>query len=248
MGPTLTALLDLQDIERDLSRLRRRMRTRTVAVTAQENKIAKLTKERETLSATSMEKRVKADEMELSLKEADDRSEKLRSALNSAKTNKEYAGLLTEINTQKADNAKFEEEALKTIAQVDALKKQIEQIDSALIEENAKLDTVKASNSDEIEKLTGMISALEEKRDRAAIKVAPEILKEFNILVEKYEGEAMANIEQSGVRAPYTYTCGGCFMQLTAEHANALSHKDEIRQCDNCKRILYVMDYEDDGF
>ena len=29
-------------------------------------------------------------------------------------------------------------------------------------------------------------------------------------------------------------------MSLNAEHANALRVRDEIRTCDNCKRILYL--------
>jgi len=34
--------------------------------------------------------------------------------------------------------------------------------------------------------------------------------------------------------------CGGCYMSLNAEHANVLRTRDEIRTCDNCKRILYM--------
>ena len=33
-------------------------------------------------------------------------------------------------------------------------------------------------------------------------------------------------------------------MSLNAEHANALSSRDEIRNCDNCGRILYLVEQE----
>ena len=248
MGPTLTALLDLQDIDRDLYRLRRRMRTRTIAVTAQEKKISKLNQDKSLLEESSIAKRKSADEMELNLQAVNERVEKLKGDLNTAKTNKEYATLLTEINTLKADNSNAEELALKTISEADEIKTQIAAIDETLVEENQKLQAVQATNADEITRLEEMIAKLQEKRDQAALKVPAEILTQFNILVEKYEGEAMANIEISGARQPYTYTCGGCFMQLTAEHANALASKDEVRQCDNCKRMLYILEVEDDGF
>jgi predicted nucleic acid-binding Zn-ribbon protein len=50
----------------------------------------------------------------------------------------------------------------------------------------------------------------------------------------------MAKIEFHGKKPPYEYVCGGCYMSLTAEHANALRTRDELRFCDNCGRILYL--------
>jgi predicted nucleic acid-binding Zn-ribbon protein len=240
MGPVITALEGLQAIERDLSQVRRRKKARLRAVKAQEARIAKHRQERESLQNSSIERRKQADEFELSLRENEEHIAKLRVNLNAAKTNKEYAALLTQINTQKADNAKFEEQALKILGEVDGLKTQIEDADKQIAQEEEKLGEINANSAEEIQKLEAMLSDLQTKRDAAAEQLPDTVLAMFDRLSQQYDGEALAKIEVNGRRPPYTYTCGGCFMSLNAEHANALRTRDEVRQCDNCQRILYI--------
>jgi predicted nucleic acid-binding Zn-ribbon protein len=242
MGPILTALVGLQSIERDLSRLRRRMLARQNAVKGQEARIRKHKEEHEALQDTVLQRRKQADEFELNLKQSEDLIAKLRVALNAAKTNKEYAAVLTQINTHKADNAKLEEQGLKILADVDAVRQQAEAVAQTIQQEEAKLEEIKASSAEEIDKLRGMIDELQGKREEAARSIPGETLSVFDRLALQYDGEAMAPVEAAGRRPPYTYTCGGCYMSLNAEHANALQtrERDEIRQCDNCRRILYI--------
>jgi len=232
--------LTLQDIERDLAQLRRRMRARRNAVKAQEARIAKHREEHESLRQQALQQRKQADEYENRLRESEEAVSKLRVALNSAKTNKEYAAVLTQINTHKADNAKIEEEALKIIGGVDALKQQAEGVTKVVEEEEARLQEIQDSTAEEVAKLDKMIQDLQAKRNEAAQAVTPEALAVFDRLAEQYEGEALAKVEVVGKKPPYDYTCGGCYMTLNAEHANALRSRDEIRQCDNCQRILFL--------
>ena len=51
--------------------------------------------------------------MELELKQRDESIAKLRASLNTAKTNKEYATILTQMNMTKADNSKIESQVLE---------------------------------------------------------------------------------------------------------------------------------------
>jgi predicted nucleic acid-binding Zn-ribbon protein len=85
-----------------------------------------------------------------------------------------------------------------------------------------------------------MIADLETQRADAAKDVPEDMLAVFDRMAEKYEGEAMAPVEKAGRKPPYRYTCGGCYMVINAEHANALQTRDELRQCDSCQRILYM--------
>ncbi|MBN1556437.1 MAG: hypothetical protein JXA11_16980 [Phycisphaerae bacterium] len=240
MGPVITALEKLQAIERDLSQVRRRKKARMRAVKAQEARIEKHKLERDSLHQTAIERRKQADDLELTLRQNEEHIDKLRVTLNAAKTNKEYAALLTQINTQKADNAKFEEQALKVLGEVDGLKAQVAETDKHIEQEESRLTEINAGSAEEIEKLDTMLTKLQTQRDEAAGALPESILALFDRLSGQYDGEALAKVEVSGRRAPYTYTCGGCFMSLNAEHANALRTRDEVRQCDNCQRILYI--------
>ena len=78
--------------------------------------------------------KVQADRLELELKSNEETISKLRAALNSARTNKEYAAVLTQLNTNKADNSKIETQALELMKDIEAdeaectdIQKQIEE-------------------------------------------------------------------------------------------------------------------------
>lgn len=240
MGKMLNALLQLQAVERDLTQVRRRLNTRKGAVAIQQKKIDHLRADAAALHDKSLARRKDADSFELDLKQKEAQVQKLRTALNAAKSNKEYAAYLTEINTHKADNAKLEEEVLKIMAEVDAIKADSAKIQVQIDAEEARLAEVQKSSGDEIDRLTKMLDQLSARRAEAVKDVSPEALATFERMSQSYEGEAMAVIEVHGKRPPFDYVCGGCFMTLNAEHANVLRTRDEIRTCDNCKRILYI--------
>jgi uncharacterized protein len=240
MGKMLNALLQLQSVERDLMLVKRRLQTRKNSVAIQQKKIDQLRSDFDALHDKSMNRRKDADRFELDLKQKDAQVQKLRTALNAAKSNKEYAAILTEINTHKADNAKLEEEVLKIMAEVDVIKVDSEKIKVQLQAEEGRLAEVQKSSGDEIERLNRMLEQLTAQRAEAAKQIPPDVMAKFERLSISHEGEAMAVIEIHGKRPPFDYVCGGCFMTLNAEHANVLRTRDEVRTCDNCKRILYM--------
>lgn len=240
MGQMLAALLRLQSIERDLATVRRRLQVRKNAVSIQQKKIDQAQAEFTALHDKSIQRRKDADRLDLDFKGKETQVAKLRTALNSAKTNKEYAAILTEINTHKADNSKLEDEILKIMQDVDVVKAQADKAQLQVQAEQARLEEIQKTSNDEIARQTALLEQLTAQRAEAAAAVPPEALATFDRISPTYDGEAMAVIEIHGKRPPHEYVCGGCYMSLNAEHANALRLRDEIRTCDNCKRILYM--------
>lgn len=240
MGQMLSSLLHLQSIERRLATVRGRLNVRKNAVATQQRKIDKLRADYTSLHDQVMKRRKDGDQSELDLRQREDRVTVLRGALNTAKTNKEYAAILTQINTLKADNAKFEEDSLKVLQEVDVIRAEADQVKVQIEAEQKRLGEIQQISGEEIAKLDAMVKDLSDKRAEAAKDVSPETLKTFDRIAASYEGDAMAVIEIKGRRPPLEYTCGGCFMSLNAEHANALQSRDEIRTCNNCGRILYI--------
>ncbi len=240
MGQMLDGLLKLQSIERELSQVRRRLKTRQSAVDLQQHRIDRHQEQWEARQEKSNTRRKDADRHELDLRQSEERVAKLRSALNTAKTNKEYATILTQINTLKADNAKLEESTLRMIQDVDTVRIEADKIKEQIEAETKRLDEIKQTNAAEIKKLDGMLAELKVRRGEAAEGLVPEGLAVFKRVADRYDGEAMAAIQIEGKKPPYDYICGGCYMSLSAEHANALRVRDEIRICNNCGRILYM--------
>jgi len=240
MGKMLEDLFRLQSIERELARVRRRLRARQNAVSIQQRRIDQLREEWEALNERAVARRKDADRLELDLKTSEGQVSKFRSALNSAKTNKEYAAILTHINTRKADNAKLEDEILRIMQDVDAVKAEADKTQEQIDAETKRLDQTKQTSAEEVARLEKMMAELSSRRAEATRDVDSETLTIFERVAEKYDGEAMAPIAIQGKKPPHTYICAGCNMGLTAEHANALRVRDEIRRCDNCGRILYL--------
>jgi len=240
MGTLLEALRNLQTIEQELAHVRSRMRTRKNAVSVQEGKIRQLEEDFNALHEQIIEHRKQADSLELDLREREEQVVKLRGGLNAARSNKEYAAILTRMNTLRADNAKIEEQALKAIQNADDLQADSENIQKQIAEQRVRLEDVVANAEQELAKLQTMLGDLSARRTEAAAALPADALAISRRVSSKYDGEAMARVEVHGSKPPYTYVCGGCFMALNPEHANALRIRDEVRTCDNCGRILYM--------
>ena len=240
MGKLLESLRNLQSVERQLAQVRRRLKSCLNSVILRQRKVDQFRVDWDALHDKSMDRRKQSDELALDLRAKEEHVAKLRVSLNTAKTNKEYAAILTEINTFKADNAKVEDGALKLMQDIDAIKQQSDELQAKIDAEENLLQETRSSNAEEVTRLNSMIEDLTQKRDQAASEVDPEALVIFNRIVGTYNGEAMAAVEVHGRKPPFTYVCGGCYMSLNAEHANALRVRDEVRTCDNCGRILYM--------
>jgi len=240
MGQTLVALLKLQSIETQLAQVRGRLRSRQSAVAVHQRKIDELRLQHSDLHELLLTKRKQADVFDLELKEKEAAVAKLRTSLNTARTNKEYAALLTQINTLRADNSKLEEVALRLMQDADVVKVEQDELADAVQAAEEHLEEVQQTSAEEVTRLTGMVDDLLAQRTEAEGDVPPDILATFSRVAHKYDGEAMAVIESHGKKPPHNYTCGGCFMGLNAEHVNALQVADKIRTCDNCGRILYL--------
>jgi len=240
MGTLLESLRKLQKIEQDIAHVRSRIRVRNNAVNAQKRKIEQVEQDHASLCTQALERRKLADSLELDLKQRDEKVVSFRAGLNAARSNKEYAAILTQINTLKADNAKIEDRALSVIQEIDTLKKQGDELAEKIAGEKNRLAEITEQSDKELTRLNGMLEELAKARNEAAENVPSAALTTFERISASYEGEAMAPVEIHGRKPPHTYVCGGCFMSLNPEHANALRLRDEIRTCDNCGRILYI--------
>ena len=239
MGPILASLLKLQGIEHDLAHVRRRLRSKERAVQVVQGEVAELGTQQKALHEQMLSKQSETDRLELDRAAREEDITQLRTALNRAKTNREYSAILTQINTLKADNSKLEDDILKTMGGVDTVKTEAERIGVQIEVDQKRLDEVSQSSSAEVDRLTTLMGELQSRREEAAKVVAPEALRVFERLARARDGAAMAPIDVISSKRG-EYSCGGCYMALSTEHYNALLSRDEIRHCDSCGRILYV--------
>lgn len=243
MGPVLNALVKLQSVENNLRAAKAKLSRCRRNVIIKENQLRTLQNSLEAKQEEIQLTRIQADRLELEVKSMDETLAKFRAALNSAKSNKEYAAILTELNTRKADSSKVESQTLELMKNIEADQVQCDEIKKQIEQEKGELGEIRKQAEEQAHKYEAEIAEIQKQWEESAKNVPVDALDIFNRVAETYDGEAIAEIEGHESKSG-AYTCGGCFMTLTNETANTLLSRDEIIRCPSCTRILYFRDTE----
>ncbi len=239
MGATLDAIYRLQNIELQLKHLREQTEAKKRTVRAHRRRVAALDEQIQEKRTQTLQQQIQADRLDLDVKAREADIAKQREMLNRAKTNKEYAAILTQINTSKADNTKLEDRVLNLMTLIDEVKGQV-----ALLQADREREVKRADELDgELAKfeagISDQIKSLQAQREAASDVIPPQALATFERIAERHEGEAMARVVQPNLKRE-EFICGGCNMSVTLEQINALQTRDDIQQCNICGRILYI--------
>jgi predicted nucleic acid-binding Zn-ribbon protein len=239
MGPVLNGLLKLQSVENHLRAENAKLTRCRRNVVIQENLIRSLQNALEAKKEEVQLSQLQFNRLELELKDKDGTISKLRASLNSAKTNKEYAALLTQLNTTKADNSKIEAQSLELLKDIEADETECKDIQKQINEQKEKLEQTRKESETLATKYQAEIDKIQTEWNQVAQTIPKKALEIFKRVAETYDGHAVALIEeQQGKRG--AYSCGGCFMGITAESVNLLMTKDDIIRCPICTRILVL--------
>lgn len=239
MGSLLNGLARLQAVENRLRAAQARLVRCKRSVVVQGNEIDK---QQRALDAKKQEiklTRLQCDRLELDLKTRDQEIAKYRAALNTAKTNKEYATLLTQLNTTKADNSKIETQVLELMKGIEAEEIECEAIQHRIDEQKRKLVEIQKQSEATAIELQAEVDRIQDEWNDVSKSIPQEILRVYKRVAENYDGQAVAEIEEPESK-PARYSCGGCYMGITAESVNQLLTRDEIIRCPNCTRILVL--------
>jgi len=237
MGPVLHGLIKLQSVENRLRVVKSKLARCRRTVIFQENQVRTLCNGLEAKQEEIKLTKIQIDRLELELKSRDEHIAKYRAALNTAKSNKEYSSILTELNTSKADNAKIENQILELMKNVEADEGECVEMQTQIDEQKAKLDELRKESEVEAAKHESEIAEIQVEWDHTAKDVEARVLETFKRVAETYDGQVIAQVDQLDDKSD-TFSCGGCFMRLPAEVVNQLMTKDDIIRCSNCTRIL----------
>jgi hypothetical protein len=239
MASTLEALLELQNIELQLVDIRRQLAMKERLVERQAAKLQavrdRLAAEQQTLRRLQMD----VDALDVDLKARSAQVARLREHLNSARTNKEYAAILAQLNNEKADASRLESRALELMGQVEEQRRKVAAHEEEEHAESQRLTDLQAQSGGAHETFSSKLEELEHRRDEAAERLNGNVSTLFDRLSEHYDGEVMAKIERTHPRRD-EFICSGCHMTVSAENYNTALVRDDVQTCRNCGRILFV--------
>ena len=244
MGPVLNGLGKLQSVENRLRAAKAKLTRCRRNVIIQENRVRSLQSAVEVKREEIQLTKIQSDRLELELKTKDEAILRLRASLNVAKTNKEYAAVLTQLNTTKADNSKVETQILELMKDIEVDEAECANIQDQIDEQKQKLEQIRKETEHLATKYEAEIEEIQAEWDQASQTIPAELLELFNRVAETYDGEALAVVERQEGKTE-TYTCGGCFMGVPAESVNVLMTKDDVIRCPNCTRILVLKNLQE---
>jgi len=239
----MSALLDelrrLQGLELQLATIRRTHETKSRQLEYHQKQVRQVEEKLQANHVQAREVQMRIDALALEAASMEEAINKHRQALNKAKTNKEYAAILSAMNTEKADNTKTDDATLKLMEELAKVKAEGELIEAEkakVLEQTARADqSVKAY----LEECNGELQRLRTERESVAAAMNPQTVDVFNRVAQHHDGEALAMVAKPRPKRD-EFICGGCNITVTLEVVNALQTKEEIQTCKVCGRILYL--------
>lgn len=241
MGPTNVALVKLYRADQSLREAQERLDAATKNVRIQERKTNDLAERLKLAQAKYRELQTRGASLDLDMRSRDVHIEKLRTQQQVTKNNKEYQAFLIEINTQKLDRGKVEEEAMKLLEETETGGKEAGELSAALDAERAKLVQMRSEMSSTIARLQAEIDSLKGPREEAGAALPKKTRDVFDRLADHHDGEAMSALMKPD-RRKEEYVCSSCMMDLVTDVYNRLHSRDEMVFCPSCRRVLFIPD------
>lgn len=233
MQETLNALLQLQEIDREIFRV--------------QSELKRLPAERDARKAELDRRKTKIDEVRheanlvrVKIKEIEDLStqqrQRMRKVENEAAGSRQDMALLVayqhEIRTLKREIGTAEEEALGLLEKAEGHDATVKTLTSELEADLKIFGELQANVQKELSAAQKRLADLEAQRKlRTSSKVPPEHLATYTRLLQAREGVAIVGIDSR--------ICQGCFMELPKDVIVRVNRGVDLIRCPSCDRILY---------
>jgi predicted nucleic acid-binding Zn-ribbon protein len=228
----LEQLLVLQDRQQKIRQVETEMKSLPLQRQNLEAQLATSASGVETLKQKARQTEVERKKLELDVGTRNESIARLKTQQYQTRKNDEFQAMGNEIERYEKEIRKIEDAELELMDQTDKLK-------AALGVEEKKAATVKDSISRQMADLEEKSKALEtrlqelaKERANVATNIDEDLLGRFERLFAS-KGDAAIVAVEHGV-------CTGCHMKVTTQTAMRAKGGQEIINCDQCGRILYV--------
>lgn len=232
MHPDLPSLIELQELDQKIARLRSELA---------QSPVAKRRVEAECEEAERKLQQVKHEQqsVELLRREKEGAIEELRRRLTryqaqqmQARKNEEYQALSHEILLVKGEVEREEDEVLVLMEKLDGLKIGVKQ-EEQRAEQTKEVAEQKRKELTERElRLSALLAEAKKEREVKKPAVEPALFARYERLVQGHRENAVVPVVHG--------SCGGCHMKLTRQTHLRAEAAMELAFCENCGRILFV--------
>ena len=224
-------LAALQEVDRRLKDRRDRMAALVneaddyeLQITRQRDLVAELTTERDALET-------RRATMDRQLEVAGGKIRDNRMRMNRVRNSVELLALQREIDLSKEANLQIEDELLRVMELVEGLSAQLSEAQASLSKLEEQADATVAQRRAEADALRQEVETELRDRELLAAGMDASLRSMYEQIFDRRGGNAVV-AARNGI-------CSGCRMHIPPQLYNELQKYRDIRQCPNCRRILF---------
>jgi len=226
-------LVDLQEVDAKLHEVaahldrlagvRRQIETR---IAQERARVAGLRDALQRVELDSRARNLEVDELDMHIRAYQERLDKGIISF------KEMEDLRLKIASEKTRMSRLEDDALATMAAIEASRAELAQAQVDLVPLEASLQEQAAATAREISATeAGRLAELRAQRARLAAEAAPYALAQYEALRSSFPNPVVPIDHGS---------CGGCKIRISANTSERVRAGREIVTCEHCSRILFV--------
>ena len=232
----IVTLVKLQEIDSEAQKLQSFLKEIPVRIGILDESLEKFVRSVEedenVISEFNKKYRIYESDAQMNLGKIQKSQEKLRSV----KTNKEYQSSLKEIEDIKLKNSEIEDEMLEFLEQIERAEKDLrerKQSYSQIVDDtNREKDSIKRDTDQCKQKL----AQLESDRNVVTDALDSTIFDIF-YRVKAKQSDAVAIVEVKDA------VCQGCNLNIPPQMYIDLQHRNSLKNCPSCERIIYWEDH-----
>jgi hypothetical protein len=230
MLPEVQKLIELQQADREILRLKEEIAALPKKVAVIEAKLAGTKAVLENAKAA-----VKADDAarrkhEQAILDEQGKISKFRDQSLAVKTNEQYKALLHEIQFAEQDIRAHEDKILELMVNAETREKEVKAAEAELKEETADIEKEKAEARQRTAEDETLLAEWTAKREQARAGVDEALLRQYD-RVAKYRGSGLSEVRD--------HKCLACQVMLRPQTYNEVRSGTSVVVCDSCQRVLY---------
>ena len=150
----------------------------------------------------------------------------------SVRNPKELSNIQHEVELLKEQRSKLEDQLLDVMSRLEVAEREFSAAEKRLLQWEARWENEQTELRHELKKLGDLLARDEAKREIQKPKVNPRVLALYEEVRKRRGGVAVAHIQGGN--------CGGCRVQIPEAIRRRAFSADQVAQCPNCERLLYV--------
>jgi predicted nucleic acid-binding Zn-ribbon protein len=161
----------------------------------------------------------------------EDSKKKFMDDLMQVKNQREYAAMLSEIDTVKAQISDHEEAILRDLEEIEKLKGELETHEQHIVAEREAVAKERAEVEAGAEEAQAQIDRREKERREVEAGLPRDVISAIRRLEPRRQGIFLAKAE--------TGTCQSCYVRVRPQVFQEIKAAVAVHSCESCKRFLY---------